>query len=87
VHVVTPADPDVEQEPTVPVTDKDKAMVILSLIRTPAPTICGYEAVVYMHPSVHTDNFVTVFADELLCGRCHRALGEHANRAFEHRVP
>lgn len=87
VHVVVPVDPEAVPEDSRPVTDEDKAMVILSLMRTIAPTVCGYKAVVYMDPTLHTDNFVSVFEDDLTCQRCCKVLGEHSNRAFEHPVP
>jgi hypothetical protein len=87
VHVVTPEDPDVEPEVGTPEGDDAKLDVVLSLVRSVKPTICGYVAHVYMDPTRHSDNIIDEFEDELLCGRCHRVLGEHSNRAFEHPTP
>jgi hypothetical protein len=87
VHVIVPDDPDVEPEVVTPQDDAAKADVIMGLLRSNLPTVCGYVSTVWMSPTIHSDNKVWEFEDHLLCARCQKALGEHANRAFEHPVP
>lgn len=50
-------------------------------------TLCGYVGRQNLHGAGCGDELVTEFDDVDLCQRCHRALGPHAPRAFEHRQP
>ena len=89
VHVVTPADPDVEPEFTAAeaLSVEQAVVAYINLARSlVAPTLCGYDPQVWLDDS-GPDEIVETFADGDLCWSCHRALGPHAHRAFEHPQP
>jgi len=89
VHVVVPADPDLEPA-LVQWSDLsavDQATCMLGLARRIVPTLCGFTATVYWDNSGRHE-FVDTFDDLDLCQRCHDLLGrEHEARAFEHPRP
>lgn len=78
VHVRRPADPRHPAE-TLSWADLGAALT------APVPTVCGYRA--RRNHDGLGDAAVSVFADEDLCGNCHRGLGRHAVLAFEHPTP
>ena len=87
VHVLWPADPDAEPDPPEPAREQVVETDWIGWLRGDLGTLCGYVAREHLGGQWQGDQRVTVFADELLCARCHRALGPHAARAFEHPVP
>jgi hypothetical protein len=78
VHVLWPADPDEAPDDRV----RPWAEVMGQSVRT----LCPYEGRrdgEFGLPDP-VDERVSVFADEALCARCHRALGPWQHKAFEH---
>ncbi|SFQ26454.1 hypothetical protein [Amycolatopsis rubida] len=87
VHVVVPRDPDTRQElaPTADLGEEEKFQGALGFVRKATPTLCGRTMLVYFDGETGDHEIVDAFADDDLCGSCHRVLGpEHAARAFEH---
>lgn len=78
VHVRWPADP---REPVEVLAWSELGAVLTA----PVATVCGYAA--RHNRDGRGDAAVSVFADEDLCGRCHRGLGPHAVLAFDHPRP
>jgi hypothetical protein len=85
VHILWPDDPD-ERGQQVRFADVPEERV-LDLALGARPTLCGYVAREHLGGAGEGDQRTNVFADELLCARCHRSLGPHAARAFEHDRP
>ncbi len=48
-------------------------------------TLCG--AVIHRDLGTGGGTYISAFTDDRLCRRCHRALGNDGDRAFEHPIP
>lgn len=82
VHVLAPADPDVE-----PKYIRDKTD-FTGWVSDPRPAVCGYLCRIYFGAAMDRgDRTISMFADHLLCGHCHKALGPHSGRAFDRPQP
>lgn len=81
VHVLVPVNPDTEPEHVRGRIDW------IGWLRDNRPAVCGYRARALFDADADSDQYVSEFPDSRLCGRCHRALGSHSDRAFEHPQP
>lgn len=89
VHVVSRASHTVEElapalDPAAPNAARNADMVAWALLRV--RTVCGIN--IDTAPGCTPGGVgISVFPDELLCGRCHKLLGDQSDRAFEHPQP
>jgi hypothetical protein len=82
VHVEIPPDPDVE-----PITGPPSETGWVGWVIEDVRSLCGYVARILIGNDRGGDKIVEQFDDLQLCWRCHDALGEHSDRAFEHPLP
>jgi hypothetical protein len=90
VHIVVPTLPAWMREDGPRLADLPERELIeslMSLLLGKTPTLCGWTAKVDRNDAIDTAVSVSRFDDELLCVSCHRALGDHSARAFEHPRP
>jgi hypothetical protein len=82
VHVIMPTDPDVEYS-----SEPSDEINWIGWLVGERFTLCGYIARVPLGGLGEGDKLVSRFPDDLLCRSCHRVLGPHTARAFEHPQP
>lgn len=84
VHVIVPEDPTAE---LVEARPEDDEVHWLGWLTGARRAVCGYVARIHLGGVEQGDKLIRGFPDDRLCWRCHRALGEHSDRAFMHPLP
>jgi hypothetical protein len=79
VHVMVFHDPEAAHA-------SDGHTLVARLLLHEVQMLCGVRLAVF-NAIEGPANFVSVFSDDELCQGCHRALGDEADRAFEHETP
>lgn len=90
VHIVVPTLPAWMREDGSRLADlpeRDLIESLMGLVLGKTPTLCGWTAKLDRNDAIDTAVAVSRFDDQLLCASCHRALGDHGTRAFEHPRP
>lgn len=85
VHILVPVDPHHDTRHVR--TGRVRVVDWMGWLREARYTLCGYRSRASFVAGKTSDLYVSEFPDERLCGRCHRSLGPHSARAFEHPTP